>query len=75
MKMFAVELERLVNSAHALVRLGAQINWAAFDELLGKTYRETTGAPGVNTRLMVALHYLKLSGRLSRRNRVCRGCC
>ena len=65
MEMFEVELERLVNPGHALVKLGAQINWAAFDEQLGKTYHETTGAPGVNTRLMVTLHYLKYQHDLS----------
>ena len=56
MEMFAVELDRLVNPGHALIKLGAQINWAAFEEQLGRTYHDTTGAPGVNTRLMVALH-------------------
>ena len=65
MEMFAVELERLLNPEHALIKLGAQINWAAFEEQLGKTYHDTIGAPGVNTRLMVALHYLKYQHDLS----------
>jgi len=65
MEMFEVELDRLVNPAHPLVKLGAQIDWAVFDEQLGKTYHETIGAPGANTRLMVALHYLKYQHDLS----------
>ena len=65
MEMFKVELERLVDQEHALVKLGRQINWAAFEEQLGKTYHEKIGAPGVNTRLMVALHYLKYQHDLS----------
>jgi IS5 family transposase len=35
------------------------------DEQLGKTYHERLGAPGVDTRLMVALHYLKYQHDLS----------
>jgi hypothetical protein len=44
-----------------LIKLGAQINWALFEEQLGATYHAKTGAPGVDTRLMVALHYLSRS--------------
>jgi IS5 family transposase len=35
------------------------MNWPVFDEQLGQTFDGKTGAPGINTRLMVALHYLK----------------
>jgi IS5 family transposase len=64
-ELFRVELDQLVDPAHALVRLGRQINWLGFDELLGQTYALTKGAPGVSTRLMVALHYLKYQHDLS----------
>jgi len=64
-ELFRVELEQLVDPAHALVKLGRQINWAGFDESLGKTYAAANGAPGVSTRLMVALHYLKYQHDLS----------
>jgi IS5 family transposase len=64
-ELFRVELDRLVDPAHALVKLGRQINWAGFDELLGQTYAATNGAPGVSTRLLVALHYLKYQHDLS----------
>jgi IS5 family transposase len=64
-ELFRVELDLLVDPAHALVKLGRQINWTGFDDLLGQTYAAANGAPGVRTRLMVALHYLKYQHDLS----------
>ncbi len=59
-EFFRVELEQLVDAGHPLVKLGRRINWTVFfEERLGPTYATRTGAPGVSTRLMVALHYLK----------------
>ena len=49
----------LVDMAHPLVKLGEKIDWQVFEEQLGKTFDGKTGAPGINTRQMVALHYLK----------------
>jgi IS5 family transposase len=64
-ELFRIELERLVDAGHPLVKLGRQLNWAVFEERLGQTYAVTGGAPGVSTRLMVALHYLKYQHDLS----------
>lgn len=64
-ELFRVELDLLIDSSHALVKLGRQINWVGFDELLGQTYAAANGAPGARTRLMVALHYLKYQHDLS----------
>ena len=64
-ELYRVELDLLVDQAHALVKLGRQINWAGFEESLGQTYAAANGAPGVRTRLMVALHYLKYQHDLS----------
>ena len=64
-ELFRIELERLVDAEHPLVKLGRQINWTVFEERLGQTYAVTGGAPGVSTRLMVALHYLKYQYDLS----------
>ena len=64
-ELFRIELERLVDEGHPLVKLGRQINWTVFEERLGQTYAVTGGAPGVRTRLMVALHYLKYQHDLS----------
>jgi IS5 family transposase len=64
-EMFQVELEHLVDLNHPLVQLGGNIHWSVFEELLGSSYHPTQGAPGVNTRLLVALHYLKYQHDLS----------
>jgi IS5 family transposase len=64
-EMFEVELEQLVDMRHPLVRLGQQIDWASFEQMLGAAYHPTHGAPGISTRLMVALHYLKYQHDLS----------
>jgi hypothetical protein len=59
MEMFERELEGLVNPAHPLVKPGRLIDWTQFEKKPGAKYHARIGAPGVNTRLMVALHYLK----------------
>lgn len=64
-ELFRIELSMLVDAEHPLVKLGGKIDWKRFEELLGATYHETQGAPGVDTRLMVALHYLKYQHDLS----------
>lgn len=64
-ELFQVELSFLVDASHPLVKLGSRINWVAFEELLEPTYHDKTGAPGIDTRLMVALHYLKYRHDLS----------
>lgn len=64
-ELFRVELSMLVDAEHPLVKLGAKIEWEKFEELLGASYNATQGAPGIDTRLMVALHYLKYQHNLS----------
>jgi len=64
-EMFAVELEQMIDMRHPLVRLGQSLAWDGFEEALGATYHPTQGAPGISTRLMVALHYLKYQHDLS----------
>ena len=64
-ELFRVELSLLVDGNHPLVKLGEKINWGAFDEQLAPTYHDKTGQPGLDTRLMVALHYLKYQHDLS----------
>jgi len=60
-----VELSNLVEIAHPLVQLGERIEWSVFEEQLGRTYDPENGAPGINMRLIVALHYLKYQHNLS----------
>lgn len=64
-ELFRVGLSFLVDPKHPLVELGGRINWAAFEEHLVPTYDDKTGAPGIDTRLMVALYYLKYQHDLS----------
>lgn len=64
-ELFRAELAFIVDPAHPLIKLGSQINWTLFEEQLGATYHVKTGAPGIDTRLIVALHYLKYQHDLS----------
>jgi len=64
-EMFQIDLEQLIDMSHPLVRLGRCIDWPSFEQTMGSTYHPTQGAPGIATRLMVALHYLKYQLDLS----------
>ena len=64
-ELFQIELEQLIDMSHPLVRLGLCIDWSSFEQTLGSTFHPTQGAPGISTRLMVALHYLKYQHDLS----------
>ncbi len=63
--LFRVELERIVDSRHALIKMSSTVQWDRLDELFGQTFCPDNGRPAVNTRLMVALHYLKYTRNLS----------
>jgi len=63
--LFQIDLEQLIDLSHPLARLGLVIDGASFEETLGGTYHPSQGAPGISTRLMVALHYLKYERDLS----------
>ena len=67
-ELFQIELEQLIDMHHPLVQLGMRIDWASFELALGATYHPTQGAPGISTRLMAALHYLKYQHDLSDEN-------
>ena len=64
-EMFQIDLEQLIDMSHPLVGLGRCIDWPSFEQTMGSTYHPTHGAPGIATRLMVALHYLKYQLDLS----------
>src|ERR1044072_9135662 len=55
----ASPLRKMLDSQHSLYMLAEAINWQIFDEQFGPLYGEGVGRPGVSTRLMVALHYIK----------------
>jgi IS5 family transposase len=52
-------LALLVSHEHPLYQLAEAIDWSRFEAELGPLYAEATGRPGLPTRLMVGLHYLK----------------
>jgi IS5 family transposase len=54
-----VRLALLVSHEHPLYRLAEAIDWESFEAELGPLYAEAVGRPGLPTRLMVGLHYLK----------------
>ena len=64
-ELFQIDLEQLIDLSHPLVGLGQYIDWDSFEVSLGGSYHPSQGAPGISTRLMVALHYLKYQTDLS----------
>ncbi|MBW2091743.1 MAG: transposase, partial [Deltaproteobacteria bacterium] len=63
--LFRSQLSSIIDPRHALVKLAKTIEWDRLDEVFGSTYCPDNGRPGVSTRLMVALHYLKYTHNLS----------
>jgi len=64
-ELFQIDLKQLIDMSHPLVRLGQCLDRSSFEAKLGCTYHPSQGAPGISTRLMVALHYLKYQHDLS----------
>lgn len=58
-KLFEVELESLIKTDHDLVKLSKEINWERFEQKFGGLYSQENGRPGVPTRLLAGLTYLK----------------
>ena len=56
---FRSELSRMVNPKHPMVKVAAGMDWEAFERALEKTWHPELGRPGVSTRLLVSLNYLK----------------
>jgi IS5 family transposase len=54
-----VRLALIVSHEHPLYRLAEAIDWTRFDSEFGALYAEAVGRPGLPTRLLVGLHYLK----------------
>ena len=63
--MGAVLLESFINMKDELIILGNVIDWKHFDKQFGKSFHESQGRPGLPTRLMVGLTYLKYLHNLS----------
>ena len=58
-ELFAARLSELLNAEHPLYVLAERIDWSRFDSAIDACYADELGRPGVNTRLMVGLLYLK----------------
>lgn len=54
-----VPLALIVSHEHPLFQLAEAIDWTQFESEFGSLYAEDVGRPGLPTRLMVGLHYLK----------------
>ncbi len=63
--LFRPELTKMIDPGHGLVKLARAVNWDRMDEVFGKTFSPDQGRPGISTRLMVSLHYLKYTHNLS----------
>jgi len=63
--LFKNELRQIINLQHPTVKLSESIDWSRFEDQFGKTYCEDNGRPGISTRLMVTLNYLKYMHDLS----------
>ena len=58
-RIFETPLDQIIKMEHSLVVLSRQIDWSSLEETFGKLYVAHQGRPGLPTRLMVRLHYLK----------------
>jgi transposase, IS5 family len=58
-ELFGAHLSELLNHEHPLYMLAERIDWSQFDSAIDACYADEIGRPGVNTRLMVGLLYLK----------------
>ena len=63
--LFRAALPNIIDPGHGLVKLAKVVEWDQLDEVFGSTYCPDNGRPGVSTRLMAALHYLKYTHNLS----------
>ena len=52
-------LRSFINLDHSLVKMGDKIDWDKFENSFGKHFNPKVGRPGLPTRLMVGLLYLK----------------
>ena len=64
-ELFRVELVRLLDMEHPMVKLAHQIDWNGFEKSFAAMWHDSQGRPAIDTRLMVSLHYLKYTFDLS----------
>jgi len=57
--LFRTRLDQILNKEHPVFRLSRLVDWSVFEKEFGGLFVPDTGRPGLSTRLMVGLHYLK----------------
>ena len=63
--LFTKRTEDIVHENHPLVILAKLIDWTSFSKSFGEKFHPNNGRPGLPTRLMVGLHYIKHTYNLS----------
>ncbi len=58
-ELFGAHLSEMLNPEHPLFVLTERIDWQQFELAIDECYAEELGRPGVSTRMMVGLMYLK----------------
>lgn len=58
-ELFGAHLSEMLNPDHPLYVLAERFDWQQFELAIDQCYAEELGRPGVNTRMMVGLMYLK----------------
>ena len=58
-ELFRSSLEQILNKKHPLYILANKIDWERFNKSYGILFVQNQGRPGLPTRLVVGLHYLK----------------
>lgn len=64
-ELFRVELVRILDMQHPMIKLAQNIDWKAFEKAFAAMWHGSNGRPAIDTRLMVSLHYLKYTFDLS----------
>lgn len=70
--LFNVRLADLLDQRHELYRLANLIDWQTLEQAFGQYFVFEKGAPGLPTRLIAGLHYLKHAFAVSDENVVAR---
>lgn len=58
-ELFRTQLSEIIDPQHELMVLASQIDWKRFDAEIDPCYVKEIGRPGINTRIMVGLLFLK----------------
>ena len=64
-ELFRKRTDEIAHKNHPLVILSKAFDWQMFDKSFGSKFHPDNGRPGLSTRLMVGLHYLKHAYNLS----------